>query len=418
MSTKPRGAARTLAGGLAVAAGTLAIAVVAAEFALRFIVPTPNVYRMLLPGTRVFETDPRFVQGITGSARYVVNEHGLRGREFGADADEYRILLVGGSTTECVLLDETEHWGSIAERALGHAGDGRRVWVGNAGRSGLTSRDHAVTVKYLLPQYPRMDLIVILVGVNDLAAALRQRAAYRSPAPLSDAAAEQAQIRNAFALSPGGFREPFTSDMVPGRTPWHRRTRLFQLAKRARIGFQAREVLQGIAGPSLGKWRDHRRSAGEIIRDLPDLTAPLADYRTALEAIVRETRAAGVGVVFLTQPALWKPDITPAEERVLWLGGTGAFQDEPGHAYYAVSALAEAMARYNGVLLTLCRDERLSCLDTAAQVPADTSMFYDDVHFSEAGAALVGHLVAEHVRKEMPAFTVGGAATGQRNVSR
>jgi len=375
-----------------------------AEVALRFILPAPRVYRMLLPGTTIFEPDVRFVHGIEGPARYIVNSQGVRGRDFGADGTEYRILQVGGSTAECAMLDEAENWGSIAERQLNATKDGRRVWVGNVGRSGLTSRDHLVTLRYLLPQYPAMNLAVVLLGVNDLTAALRQGTAYRSPTPLSDPLAERLQIRNAFALSPGGFRELLTSDMVPQHMPWYKNTRLFQLAKRARTGLQARKVARGLAGSALGQWRTHRESASRIMDQLPDLSRPLADYRRSLDEIVQEGRRNNVDVMFLTQPSLWKSAVSSAEEKKMWLGGTGSFQEEPGHEYYSVRALHEAMGRYNAETLAACREQNLSCLDLATLVPADTAMFYDDVHFTEAGAQKVGQLLAAHLRAVKPAI--------------
>jgi lysophospholipase L1-like esterase len=398
-------AARRVLAAAALAVVALLLSVALAEAALRFLIPAPNVYRMLLPAKRVFEPDARFIHGIAGPANYVVNPHGIRGREFAADSAEFRVLLVGGSTTECAMLDDSENWGAVAERELGVARDGRRVWFGNVGRSGLTSRDHAVTIKYLLPQYPRMDLIVVLVGVNDLTAALRQGTAYRSPAPLSDPEVEKLQVRNAFALSPGGFRELLTGDdVVAEKTPWYRETRLFQLAKRARTGLQARQVVQGIGGSTMGRWRDHRRGASRIIGQLPDLTRPLGDYRSNLEAVVGEARRAGVELMFLTQPVLWKPKMSPAEESILWLGGTGKFQEEPGHAYYSPKALSEAMSQYNAVTLSVCRQNGLSCLDLASLLPADTAMYYDDVHFTEAGAATIGRSLAAHLRSAKPAL--------------
>ncbi len=382
--------------------GAVLISVALVEGALRLLVPVSRVYRMLLPGERVFEPDSRFVHGIKGPARYVVNQQGIRGREFGPDSAEYRVLLVGGSTTECGMLDEEENWGSVAERDLAVTADGRDVWVGNVGRSGLASRDHAVTIKYLLRQYPRIDLVVVLVGVNDLTAALRQVGPYRSPAPLSDPEAEEIQVRNAFALSPRGFREVLTAEMVPEGTSWYRKTHLFQLAKRARTGFQAKQVFRGISGANLGQWRSNREQASSTIDTLPDLVQPLAEYRQHLEMIAREAKLGGASVVFMTQPALWKPEMPASERRLLWLGGTGSFQEEPGHAYYSPPALAEAMKRYNGTMLEECTKAGLSCLDLAALMPSDTSMFYDDVHFTEAGAATVGRLLAEHIRSALP----------------
>jgi lysophospholipase L1-like esterase len=394
--------ARRVFAAVALMGFALLASVLVAEAALRLLVPTPNVYRMLLPGTRVFEPNRDFVHGISGPAYYAVNEHGIRGRGFGPDSAEYRILLVGGSTTECTLLDDSENWGAIAERELSATRDGRRVWAGNVGRSGLTSRDHVVTIKYLTPQYPRMDLVVLLVGVNDLSAALRQGRTYRSPPPLSDPDAEGVQVRNAFALTPAGFREVLNADLVAERLPWYKRLHLYKLAKRARTALQAREVVRSMAGNLFGQWRDHRRRASRILDTLPDLTRPLADYRQHLEAIVLETRRAGAEPLFLTQPALWKVGITPAEEQLLWLGGTGRFQEEPGHEYYSPAALARAMAQYNEVMLKVCRENQLSCLDLASRVPRDTSMFYDDVHFTEQGSAFVGRQLAAHLRAVKP----------------
>lgn len=396
--------ARRILSALALTAVALVFSLGLAEVALRLLLPAPTTYRMLLPGTRIFEPDRRYVHGIEGPGRYSVNSQGIRGRDFGRDGTEYRILQVGGSTAECTMLDDDENWGSIAERGLARTSDGRQVWVGNVGRSGLTSRDHVVTLRYLLPQYPKMDLVVVLVGVNDLTAALRQGEAYRSPPPLTNPIAERMQVRNAFALSPGGFREILTSDTTALRDPWYKNSRLYQLARRARTGWQARNVARGLGGENLGQWRSHRQGASRIIDTLPDLTRALADYRQSLEAIVAETRQRGVDLMLLTQPALWKPSVSAAEERTLWLGGTGSFQEEPGHAYYSPRALHEAMARYNAEALSVCRAHGLACLDLAERVPRDTTMFYDDVHFTEAGAAAVGHALATHIRSAQPAL--------------
>ena len=387
-----------------VTAGSLVFALAIAELALRFLVKPPDTYSMLTPGIRVFDPDPRYISGVAGPAHYEVNAAGYRGAPFGKDASEYRILLVGGSTTECTLLDIPEHWGTIVEKNLKQTRDGRTTWVGNVGRSGLTARDHAVSVKYLLRQYPRIDLVVVLVGVNDLTAALRQGNEYKSPLPITNPDAERRQIRNAFAISPEGFRKPIIDGAAAIETSWIRETRLYDLARRAKTGRDAREVVNALGGSNVGVWRSHRQSASRIVDELPALDAPLAEYRSNLNAVVRAAREKGADVVFLTQPSLWRPDLTPAEQRLLWLGGIGPFQEVPGQQYYSVAALSNAMARYNQVTLEVCRAQGLKCLDLAAGLPADTTMLYDDVHFTEAGAALIGELVTKHLRNTRPEF--------------
>jgi lysophospholipase L1-like esterase len=400
---------------VALVGAAIAISLVLAEVVLRLAMPAPRAYKMLLPGTTVFDPDTRFVQGISGPARYAVNRSGIRGRDFDADTNPYRILLVGGSTTECSLLDENENWGAVAERELGVTRDGRRIWVGNVGRSGLTSRDHYVTLKYLLPQIPKMDVVVILLGVNDLTAALRQDTSYRAPAPLSDPDAEAMQIRNAFAVSPGGLRESIRADRSQARPKWYQGTRLYSLAKSVRTAMVARKNVRGLGGGNLGQWRSHRRTATRFRDQLPSLDAPLADYRQVLQAIAAEARRAGTEVVFLTQPSLWKAGMTPEEERRLWLGGTGNFQEEPGHTYYTGAALAKAMSLYNAETLAVCLEQKLSCLDLAARITADTSMMYDDVHFTEEGAARVGQELATYLRAIKPTtFAPAAGATPAR----
>jgi lysophospholipase L1-like esterase len=402
MTTRSKSGAARVAAAAVLTLGALLFAVVLAEVALRLMVKPPGTYSMLLPGTRIFEPDRRYVSGVVGTARYEVNADGYRGRPFGLDAEEYRILLIGGSTTECTLLDVSEHWGTIVEQTLEQTRDGRTTWVGNVGRSGLTARDHAVTAKYLLRQYPRIDLIVVLVGVNDLTAALRQGDNYELPLPITTPEAERLQIRNAFAISPEGFHKPMVEGAAVRTLPWYKTTRLYDLARRAQTGQKARTIINTLGGSNLEKWRSHRASASRLLDELPPLEAPLQEYRSNLNAIVQAARTGGADVVFLTQPSLWRAGLTPGEQRLLWLGGTGPFQETPGQEYYSVAALAKAMARYNEVTLDVCAAQGLNCFDLAAAVPADTTMLYDDVHFTEAGSALIGQLVAKHLQSARP----------------
>src|SRR6266704_3786007 len=75
------------------------------EVALRLIWPAPSSYRALPPNLKaVFEV--RFAEGVRGPSRYEVNSMGVRGREWASDRrSEYRILCMGGSTTEGLVND-------------------------------------------------------------------------------------------------------------------------------------------------------------------------------------------------------------------------------------------------------------------------------------------------------------------------
>ena len=112
----------------------------------------------------VFRPDPDILPGVQGDARFVINSSGIRGDEL-ADDQNYRILAIGGSTTECAYLDQGETWPYLLQNRLARV-MGQKVWVGNVGKSGMNTRDHILHTKYLLPQFPKIDAVLLLVGVE------------------------------------------------------------------------------------------------------------------------------------------------------------------------------------------------------------------------------------------------------------
>ena len=84
----------------------------------------------------------------------------------------------------------------------------------------------------------------------------------------------------------------------------------------------------------------------------------------------------------------------------------GPAADPERQAYYATTALARGMAAFNAELLSACREHGIDCLDLAALLPADTTVFYDDLHFNEAGARAVA--------REMTGFLSGALGAGRR----
>lgn len=169
-----------------------------------------------------FSPDPALMPGIRGPSRFRANSRGLRGDEI-PDDPSYRILACGGSTTECLFLDQAETWPQRLQDKLSAGPPGPRVWVGNAGKSGLTTRDHVVQLLYLLPELPRIDTVLFLVGVNDLSMRNLQDADY-DPDFMARPGAVGALLPRAF----GGY--PLDDPALP----WYRRLALWELARRAK----------------------------------------------------------------------------------------------------------------------------------------------------------------------------------------
>jgi hypothetical protein len=201
------------------------------------------------------------VRGIEGVSHYRVNSSGIRGHPFGPDRSEYGILAVGASTTECAQLDDTEVWTSLLERALDPMPDGRRVWVGNVGRSETTTREHALQTEHLLPEYPRIDVVLSMVGVNDLLSALKQGSRYQPPSREPD-------LARAFALYP-------------------QKSALWEVARRAKLSWNARRTFAREDAAGLGNESDEsamfRRTdtEGERVRRLFESTPPIRPRRGA-----------------------------------------------------------------------------------------------------------------------------------------
>lgn len=364
------------------------------ELLLRTFFPLGGSYFVLLPGLHaVFHPRPEVTPGVSGPAHFEVCSLGVRAPGPPAPGETV-VLAVGGSTTEESFLDLEETWTRQVRHAVNGASGGPPVWLGNAGRSGHGTREHLLQVRELLRTFPDTRVVLLLVGGNDFLRRLAEDHAY-DPSAVSHPDFEQVTAQRAFAVFPPSYRRevPFWKRSEV----WTRLGRGFlalQLAWAARqSGLVQDEQVEVIAA-----WREQRRRAAALRDTLPELEPALAEFRSNLGEIVRRVQAGGARLLLLTQPTLWRPDLPPELVDRLWLGGVGDFR-RPGvrSDYYTPGALAEGMARYNAAALEVCAQAGVACLDLAARIPKDGDTFYDDLHFTEAGAARVAREVSAAV---------------------
>jgi lysophospholipase L1-like esterase len=331
----------------------------------------------------VFDPLSSLFVDVSGRAHFIINSEGIRGDERSPD-DRFRILAIGGSTTECSMLDQTETWPYLLQAELSRQ-MAARVWVGNAGRSGDTSQNHVVAMKYLPLEDLNIDLVLVLAGINDLSKRLSRDTQY-DPSYMDRPGTEAELITQTFQ---GSFR-PNPND------PLYRRTAIWQTLMRLRPILR-RGHIQDKAGRNMSVWRSHRQGASEYRNELPDLTSALDEYASNVSRIIELGRRRRVQIVFMTQPYLWRSNLTAEENALLWFGGVGDFQQLEHQPYYTVTALMKAMAMYNDRLRQVCRLREVPCLDLASLIPSDTTGFYDDVHFNEGGARRVAHYIANYL---------------------
>jgi len=361
------------------------LALLVAEAALRLALP--NSYYIWPPNLRqVFRPDPKTVPGISGESQFEINSLGLRGDEL-TPSRTYRILAIGGSTTECLYLDQLKTWPHLLQAALNDSTHSGKVWVGIAGMSGRNTRHHLIAMRYLPIEKMRIDAVVLLIGVNDFQEYLAN--------PHSPSKSEEALLNETFT---GGMRHSQSDD------PFFKKTAIWRLLRNVKTQYLRKvdqNKVQDHFGKILDTWREHRRRATKIRTELPELTPDLESYANNVNQLIDIAKQKSVRLIFITQPTMWKPGLSEELNSLLWFGGVGDFQRESGKPYYSVEALANGMKQYNDVLLRVCRQRGIECIDLA-YLEKDATVFYDDVHFNESGARKVSSVLASYFLAHYP----------------
>jgi lysophospholipase L1-like esterase len=268
------------------------------------------------------------------------------------------------------------------------------VWVGNVGRPGHGTHQHILQVGKLLAQHPEIDAVLLLVGINDMLFHLGWTLVPPGARPPPDPDPDHHDSAG----------EPFT--VTPARDPdaaWYQQlalARIFQL-----LGKEASASQSPIIDRSFSFVIDARlaRSRAHAYRDeLPDLEPVLAGYAKALAEIAQLIRSAGGRLILLTQPTLWRPDLSEADQASLWMGGPPFGIEPPQPVYYSIAALARGMQGFNQTLLRVCAEQGVECLDVAEKMPRDGSVFSDDAHLTERGARLLADQIAAYLAETKP----------------
>ena len=380
-----------------------------AEWLLRRIDPPAAIpWTVHPPDTSItVKVDPRVTQGVRGDAPFETNAFGMRGRLPAAE-DRLRIVALGGSTTECFVLSLEESWPWRLEHLLSRRAGGG-VWVGNAGRAGRNSRQHYFDARYVVPQVGRVDVALLMVGINDLFNRMIQGERFdRVDVEALDAGGEY--VRTALEAS----------DVVDG---WPGDLRLIARGRKALealslLSPRRREIRRTLnhALPDFYVWARAMRGAGRPVDQAPPMDEALAEFERNLSLTIDLLRSHGAAPVLITQPALWRDDLRDDERAALWLGSADGWPpNAEGGPYYTVPVMARLLDRYNAALRTLAAERGLDLIDLATLLPAGLDTCYDDIHFNEEGSRRAAEILAERLMASAAvADRMGAPASGRR----
>lgn len=343
---------------------------------------------------QVFRPDPETFPGIHGPTNFTANSIGIRGDEF-SPSQTYRILAVGGSTTESLYLDDTKTWPHDLQADLNQAGS-QNVWVGNVSKSGLDTRHHIYQLRYLLPRYSyaKINAVIVLVGINDLWY-------FTVPAQVEQFSEDYELSRTFSFVPPQVLDEPF-----------YKKTQLWLLLRRVKSNLfrppdPPGSFVEDVEGKVFPLLRQRRKNATEYVGTLPDMTQALQIYTRNLNTMIDLAQANSVRIILMTQPSLYKQVNPPYEESLIW-GGALENQGKTNIApnipdrYYTTGALALGMQRYNDTLLKVCQARKIECIDLASALPKNTTIFYSDVHYNENGAREVADIISRYLLSQPP----------------
>jgi lysophospholipase L1-like esterase len=292
------------------------------------------------------------------------NSLGFRGPEPPADFSRaLTVVTVGGSTTECFDLAEDKTWSHRLGVDLQH--DFKHLWLNNAGLSGNSTFGHYILMQdYLVKLKPKV--VIFLVGINDLG--IHRERDFD----------QRIHGFNARSLERFLASAAVHSELAAAALNLYR----FYFPKSVMINNQ--NDPQEIDLKKLPDFKVTPENLIAIIKDHRDHY--LGPYKNRLEKLITICREHHIVPVLLTQPVLYGDVVDKATG--VSLGHKFVAKDMDGATAWDVLEL------YNEVTREVGREQSVLVIDLARQMPKNSRYFYDLMHYTNAGAARMGDIIA------------------------
>lgn len=291
-----------------------------------------------------YAIDPAIVPGLSATTRFFRNAQGLRGHVL--DGGPHDVLLVGGSTVACTLLDERDTLGAAIERSAS-----RPARVAALGRGGYPlARLLPLIDRALRDPDLRPGTIVLVLGANEVELLMNHLPWGTQPEWDVDGPYGPRRWSETFA---GWYRAN-----ADGRFLLRPRAAYAAAAKRDELTPQQRAMVDGAA----------------------------REFGAALTAVVRASTSVGTRVLLVTQPLAF--DVATGRARDGW---APFFHAEPGQGIVPSARLVhEWVERFNDVVRDVGATQGVRVVDLGAAMSDCAACFYDQWHFTVAGASRGG----------------------------
>ncbi len=355
-STYRRWLART-SGKLFLASCGLLLGLGFGELVIAALAPRAPFHRRMPNMVYEFEPNSFALPGVFEAATMTINRQGLRGSELPAleQDDTYRMVCIGGGTTECCYLDDDETWPSLVSM---HMKEHDFPCLLAAAAVAEYASGHHLRFLRTAGSLDQADCALVLVGGNDLLRTILQQ-------PVSGA-------------TPPIWLRSGLADLV--QEIWN-----VQLGHGLILDTTGEEI-------SVMRWG---RPIAEF--DLEQaIERDLVEYSERIREMIAAARQRKFRIVFISQPCIWAEFLSSlGTSRLRW-----AREPTSPRQWQALEAgkLREALERYNHVVAAACKDEGVGFIDCSTMNGRE-EYFYADFHLNEAGCRRLAEIVGEFLRE-------------------
>lgn len=294
-------------------------------------------------------------EGLTGMdsvISHTTNNVGFRGDPLiiPKPLSETRIIIIGGSTAQCLYIDDAKSLNKVLQNELQESYPARNVKVYAAAKSGDASDEHLAMLTHRIAHL-QPDLVILFSGINDLRKTI-QRYDYLHLTPVK-------------TYSPRNIFLAATSFQI-GRRLYYLLSRPDDEATRESVPLHTNyRQLFGI------------QQATAMSDSIPYINTDA--YGENLTSIAGICRANGVKIVFMPNQGTWNSKVDTAIGRQHWLLTCGGIR-------YKEEYLSAALDTFNQRMKVIANEQHINLFDLPSVMPKTSRYFYDDCHFNVNGA--------------------------------
>lgn len=298
------------------------------------------------PNTEYQFTSNEGLPGIDSMMTFSTNNYGFRGQDIISPKgkDKYRIFLVGGSTTECLFIDDRKSNDAVLEHLLTDL----NAEVFNAGKSGDITVDHIVMLTNRIVHL-EPDLIVVFAGINDL---IRKNYDYTHQLIIHD------------HKDPTFSTIHYLKLILSNSQIYRRMYNVFKSYSIESISFQS-------------NYKERVKWFNRLPLSKEQPASNLAAFEINMKTILGICLANNIKLILVTQATTWDSKLD-SFNGLIWMSFIGGDR-LPEHV------LKAEMEKYNDVLRKIAEESNVLLYDLSNEIEPSREFFYDDCHFNNNG---------------------------------